>query len=101
MGRGLEPIIPHLCWEISENLFNKINFDKPLVIKEEVFKQDTIFLAVTVNGKKRAEIEVSPTASKEEILDLAKLEIEKYIQDKEIIKEILVPNKLVNIVVKG
>ncbi len=97
----LEPIIPHVCWEISENVFHKVNFDKPLIIKDEVFKQDTITLAVTVNGKKRAEIEVDTNSCKEEVLDLAKLEVEKYIQDKEIIKEILVPNKLVNIVIKG
>jgi leucyl-tRNA synthetase len=97
----LEPIIPHLCWEISENLFNKVNFDKPLNLKEEVFVQDSIVLAITINGKKRCEIEVAKGLSQEEILAIAKEHAQKYIDGKEIIKEILVPNKLVNIVIKA
>lgn len=97
----LEPIIPHLCWEISENLFNKVNFDKPFSIKEEVFVQDSIVLAITINGKKRCEIEVSKDLSQEAILAVAKEQAQKYIEGKEIIKEILVPNKLVNIVIKA
>ena len=97
----LEPIIPHLCWEISENLFNKVNFDKPFSIKEEVFVQDSIILAITINGKKRCEIEVPKDLSQEAILAAAKEHAQKYIEGKEIIKEILVPNKLVNIVIKA
>jgi len=97
----LEPVAPHLCWELSEKLFDKVNFDKPLEVKEEVFVLDTINLAVTINGKKRCEIEVSPTAGKEEILTLAKESASKWIEDKTLIKEIVVPNKLVNLVVKG
>jgi leucyl-tRNA synthetase len=96
----LEPIIPHTCWEISNELFKMENFKKPLEIKEEVFVLDTIPLAVTVNGKKRAEIQVSPNETKENILATAKQSISKWLEDKQIIKEIVVPKKLVNIVVK-
>jgi leucyl-tRNA synthetase len=60
----LEPIIPHICWEVSDMLFERKNFEKPLEVKEEVFVLDSITLAVTVNGKKRAEVEVAPEASK-------------------------------------
>ncbi|MEA3512724.1 MAG: leucine--tRNA ligase, partial [Campylobacterota bacterium] len=103
MSNILEPIIPHTCWELSEKLFARENFDNILVVKDEVFVQDSIVLAVTVNGKKRGEIEVSPDASKEEILSMAKNNenTKKWCEGKEIIKEIVVPNKLVNIVVKG
>jgi leucyl-tRNA synthetase len=97
----LEPIIPHLCWEIAQNLFQRENFSTPLEIKEEIFALNTIELAVTINGKKRTHIDVSPALSKEEILSLAKQQASKWIENKEIIKEILVPNKLVNIVIKG
>ena len=99
----LEPIIPHTCWELSNDLFALANFETPLEIKEEVFVQDTITLTLSINGKRRGEIEVSPSASKDEILDLAKGNdiAKKWIDGKEIIKEIVVPNKLVNIVVKG
>jgi len=103
MTNILEPIIPHTCWEISDMLFARSNFENTLEVKEEVFVSDTIALAVTINGKRRGEIEVSPSASKEEILELAKASeiAKKWIDGKELIKEIVVPNKLVNLVVKG
>ena len=99
----LEPIIPHTCWELSDTLFARANFENVLSVKEEVFIQESIVLAVTVNGKKRGEIEVSPSASKEEILSIAKENdnTKKWIDGKELIKEIVVPHKLVNLVVKG
>ena len=99
----LEPIIPHTCWELSDMLFARSNFDKTIEVKQEVFVQNSITIAITVNGKKRGEIEVSPEASKEEVLVLAKENenTKKWIDSKEIIKEIVVPKKLVNLVVKG
>ena len=95
----LEPIIPHTCWELSQNLFELKNFKK-IEILEEVFVELTIILPVTVNGKKRAEIEVAKDASKEEILSQAKEVASKWLSEKSIIKEIYVPNRLVNLVVK-
>ncbi len=97
----LEPIIPHLSWEIADNLFERKNFNSEIEVKEEVFALDSVTLAVTINGKKRCEIEVSPDASKDEILALAKENSTKWIEGKDLIKEIVVPNKLVNLVVKG
>ena len=61
---------------------------------------DSITLAVSVNGKRRDEIEVSASASKDEIIEVAKEAVAKWLEDKNIIKEIVVPNKLVNLVVK-
>lgn len=97
----LEPIIPHACWELSKQLFNLENFNKKLEIKDEVFAMESIVLAVTINGKKRCEIEVSPDTSKDEILSLAKTASAKWLGDNELVKEIVVPNKLVNFVIKG
>jgi len=96
----LEPIVPHITWELSETLFGRHNLKHNEVL-DEVFTVDSVMLGVAVNGKRRAEIEVSPTASKEEILATAKETLTKWIEGKEIVKEIVVPNKLVNIVVKG
>lgn len=95
----LEPIIPHVCYELSSELFGLKNFTK-IELKNEVFVQDNINLAITVNGKRRAEIEVEKSLSKDEILQIAKKEVEKWILGKEIIKEIYVPNKLINLVIK-
>ena len=95
----LEPIIPHICWEISEKLFGLKNFAKIEMI-EEVFNEDSITLAITVNGKKRSQLEVGVGLKRDEILSLAKKEVTKWLEDKTIIKEIYVPNKLINLVVK-
>ncbi len=99
----LEPIIPHTCWEISDRLFERKNFDDIIETKNEVFELDSISLAVTINGKKRGDIEMKPNLSNSEVLEIVKSsEIAiKWLDGKEIIKEIVVPNKLVNIVVKG
>jgi len=95
----LEPIIPHVCWEISSELFGLKNLTK-LDIIEEVFEVDNIVIAVTINGKKRTQIEVDTKAAKEAIIKMAKEAAVKWLEDKQIIKEILVPKKLVNLVVK-
>lgn len=95
----LEPIIPHICWELSESLFDLRNFEQ-IPVPAEVFEEESITLAVTINGKKREEIAVDPAASKEEILSQAKEVCAKWIEGKTIVKEIYVPNKLVNLVVK-
>jgi len=96
----LEPIVPHISSELAYKLFDGQNFGK-IEIDEDALKDDEITMAVTVNGKKRAEIVVSANINKEDLLLIAKQKVAKYIDNKTIIKEILVPNKLVNIVVKG
>ena len=95
----LEPISPHISWELSDILFKRKNF-LPIEIKEEVFEEDFICLAVTINGKKRFELKVNVNSSKEDILVKAKEGANKWLLDKELIKEIYVPNKLVNLVLK-
>ncbi|MBK1973621.1 leucine--tRNA ligase [Campylobacter sp. TTU-622] len=95
----LEPIIPHICFELSDKLFECKNFKK-LEIKEEVFKKDSLILIVSVNGKKRSEIEVLANASQNEILSTAKESVQKWLKDKTIIKEIYIKDKLVNLVIK-
>ncbi len=95
----LEPVIPHICFELSEYLFKCENF-KVLEIKEEVFLKDNFTIVISVNGKKRGEIEILSNMSKDEILILAKKNVAKWIADKELIKEIYIDKKLVNLVVK-
>lgn len=95
----LEPIVPHITHELSQELFNKSNF-KPLLVDESVFIRDDMELIFSINGKKRGDFVVSINANKDEILSIAKEKAKNYLQDKTIIKEIYVPNKLVNFVVK-
>nr|MBP3724168.1 class I tRNA ligase family protein [Campylobacter sp.] len=96
----LEPIVPHIASELSEKLFKRANFSK-LKICDEVFVQDSISLAVTINGKRRAEFSVDANESQENIIKQGKQAAIKWLEGKEIIKEIYVPNRLVNIVIKG
>ncbi|AQW88502.1 leucyl-tRNA synthetase [Campylobacter pinnipediorum subsp. caledonicus] len=96
----LEPIVPHICCELSEELFRRANFGE-LKILDEVFVKDSFKLAVTVNGKKRAEFEISNETNEADIIKLAKEQVSKWIENKEIIKEIYIKEKLVNLVVKG
>lgn len=95
----LEPIVPHIANELSQNLFSRANFAK-LDILDEVFEQDTLSLAITINGKRRAQIEVDANALEDEIIDIAKQNSQKWLENKEIIKQIYVKEKLVNFVVK-
>ncbi|NLY03394.1 MAG: leucine--tRNA ligase [Campylobacter sp.] len=95
----LEPIIPHIANELSQNLFKRANFTD-IAIKDEVFAQDTISLAITINGKKRAQIEVDASVDKDEILAIAKAEVAKWLEGKTVLKEIYVKDKLVNLVIK-
>lgn len=96
----LEPIAPHLCWELSNELFGLKNFGVQ-VVREEVFEVEALTLGVSINGKNRATIEVGVNESQEAIIGTAKAAVEKWIEGKEIIKEILIPGKLVNLVIKG
>ena len=95
----LEPIIPHICWELSQQYFGLKNF-QTIVVDNEALKEDSITLALTINGKRRDELEVDLETSKEEILALAREKVSKWLEGKTLIKEIVVPNKLVNFVVQ-
>ena len=96
----LEPIIPHICNELSEELFNSKNLKEDIKIIDEVFIEDLITLGVSINGKRRGEIEININLEKDKILELAEIKIKKWLENKNIIKKILIPNKTINFVVK-
>ena len=96
----MEPIIPHTCWDISQTCFSLNNLTKQEIV-EEVFVEDSVTLGISINGKRRGEIEVAPDAPKDEVITLAKEVVAKWLEGQTIVKEIVVPKKLVNLVVKG
>ena len=63
---------------------------------------DTVTLVVQVNGKLRDRIEASAEAPEDELLALARRseKVRRHLDGKEIVKEIVVPGKLVNLVVR-
>jgi len=101
----ISPLAPHLAEEIwHKKLNNKdtITFEVWPTWNEEMTKDNEVNMGIQINGKLRGKICVSMDISKEEVLNLAKSneKIQKWIKDKEIIKEIFIPGKLISIVVK-
>ena len=100
----LNPIAPHVTEELNEmlNLGKPICESEWLTYDENKISDETVNIAVSVNGKLRATFSVSKDTDKDELLKLAKEQenVIKHIEGHEIVKEIVVPNKIVNIVIK-
>lgn len=100
----LAPFAPYITEELWESIGNKfsIHNNSYPTYDEEKIKEDTVTMAVQVNGKLRSTVSVKKDEEKDVVLKLCKSEenVKKHIEGKEIIKEIVVPNKIVNIVVK-
>ena len=100
----LNPIAPFMTEEIWQMLGHDktIAYEEWPTYDEEKTKEESFEMVVQVNGKVRGKIEVSMETSKEEMETLAQEldNVKKYIENKEIIKIITVPKKLVNIVIK-
>ncbi len=100
----LVPFAPHISSELWQQLGNDDFIEKSGWPKwnQELLKTDEIQIIVQVNGKLRGKIKVSANSEKDEVLAIAKVEdnVSKFLQDKEILKEIFIPNKLINFVVK-
>ncbi len=100
----LNPIAPHITEELNEiyNLGEK--FCKSSWINYDVNKleNDTFTMVVQVNGKVRGKIEVDSNTTEDEMkkLSLTIDNVKTFINDKEILKIIVIPKKLVNIVIK-
>ena len=94
------PIAPHLCSELLEVI--SIDNDSWPSYNEDLTIDNTITIALSVNGKLRATEEINKGLSKEELENIAKNNdnIKRHIDGKEIVKIIVIPDKMVNIVVK-
>lgn len=100
----LNPIAPHITEELNEMyaLGKTICSSSWPKYDEEKTIDSTVTIAVQVNGKLRGSMNIPINLDKEETLRLAKEldNVKKYIENTTIIKEIVVPNKIVNIVIK-
>ncbi len=99
----LNPVVPH----ITEELWHKMGHETLLaeeafpVADKALLEDDTATIAVQVNGKLRATIEIAKGLPKDEVeaMALKQENVQKFTEGKEIRKVIVVPNKIVNIVV--
>lgn len=100
----IAPMAPH----VAEELWEMTGHTKTLAheawpqFDPALAKDDTITMAVQVNGKTRATIDVAADISKEDFLATAKAEpnVAKWLAEGQLVKEIYVPAKICNFVVK-
>lgn len=102
----LSPFAPHIC----EELWKKLGADESIAyaewpeFNEEYLKADSILYPIQINGKVRSDLEVpaEKATDKEYVLSEAKKDakISDYLEGSEIVKEIFVPNRIVNLVIK-
>jgi len=100
----LSPFTPHVCDELWEELGKEgylFDVSWPEYV-EELTVADEIQIAVQVNGKLRSTIDVDRNISKQDLEKLAldSENVKRHIEDKQVVKVIVVPGKIVNIVVK-
>ncbi|HEX5798272.1 MAG TPA: leucine--tRNA ligase, partial [Candidatus Saccharimonadales bacterium] len=99
----LAPFAPHMTEELWHDLGNKTSIhtaDWPVHDKKYLI-QDSLSIVVQINGKLRANIEVSADSSEAEITETAQKhdKVEKHLKNKKVRKTIYVPGKLINFVV--
>ena len=99
----LNPVAPHITEEIWDtmNYGGYVYEQKWPEYDEAKTVESTIEIAVQVNGKVRSTIAVLADGNKDDIISQAKEELGDRIAGKEIVKEIYVPGRIVNIVIKG
>ena len=101
----LAPFAPHLAEELWESLGGKpsiANEPWPQALKE-LLVADEITIVFQVNGKLRGEGQFPKDVDKETVLSAAKADpkVQSFLEGKEIVKEIYVTGKLVNLAAKG
>ena len=100
----LSPYAPHLCEELWQKLGNSgtIAYEQWSTANENFIKDDTKTIVVMVNGKKRDTFEATPGTADDVLKQtaLSRDGVKKFTDGHEIVKCIIVPDKLVNLVVK-
>ena len=98
------PFAPHLGSEVYELLEGGRVWEQPWPEADPaLLESDTFPLVVQVNGKLRDRIDAASDASEEDLIALARDsdKVQSHLDGKEVVKEVVVPGKLVNLVVKG
>ena len=99
----LYPFAPHISEEMYNTAFGKVLSEQSWVGYDEALcKDDTIEIVVQVNGKLRAKLNIAVDADKDSVIAMAMADekVKESVDGKNIVKQIYVPNKLVNIVAK-
>lgn len=102
----LSPFAPHISEELWQKLGNQTSLayaDWPK-LNEEYLKEDSILYPIQINGKVRSNLQIKADKAmdKNYVLEQAKNDskVQEYLDGHQIIKEIFVPKRIVNIVIK-
>ncbi|MBW7874992.1 MAG: leucine--tRNA ligase [Candidatus Cloacimonetes bacterium] len=100
----LSGFAPHICEELWQKLGHSSSISQCIwpVANEEYLIENMVTLVIQINGKVRDQIQITPGLNQEECLKMARAseKVQKYLEGKEPVKVILVPDKLLNLVVK-
>jgi leucyl-tRNA synthetase len=99
----LFPFAPHVCAEVYERLTGERVWEQPWPLADTALLEREVYeLVCQVNGKLRDRVQAASGASPEELKELCRAapNVRAHVDDKQIIKEIVVPGKLVNLVVR-
>jgi leucyl-tRNA synthetase len=99
----LFPFAPHVCADIYERLTGERVWEQPWPQAEEALLESDVYeLVCQVNGKVRDRVQASATSGPDALKDLCRAapNVIAHLDGKEIVKEIVVPGKLVNLVVR-
>jgi len=100
----LAPMAPHICEEIWERLGNRSSIftERLPEVDRRYLKGETYELVIQINGKVRARVEVDKETDAEKLKEtaLTNERIKELTKNKTVVKTIVVPGKLVNVVVK-
>lgn len=101
-AQALAPFAPHACEEIWERLGGEglLGTAAWPTVDETLLVDDEVEIAVQVLGKLRARVKLPRNAPKDETLAVAREAVASHLEGKNVVKEIVVPNKLVNFVAK-
>jgi leucyl-tRNA synthetase len=103
--RLVAPFAPHVCEEIWARLGHQESVSCAAWPKFDPAKliETTVEIIFQVNGKVRATVRVPKETTKEALLAMAKADpsVQKFLEGKPIVKEIVVPGRIVNLVVAG
>jgi len=101
----LAPVVPHLAEELWQagGERDSVHLQAWPAVDVQAATRDTVTLGVQVSGKVRGQVSISKTATQAEAMAAARAEpgVAKFLDGKDTVKEIYVPGKIINIVVKG
>src|SRR6185503_462461 len=99
----LFPFAPHLASEVYERVTGRRVWEEPWPQADQAFlTKDMVRVVVQVNGKVRDSLEVAAGAAEDEVkrLALERPNVQRHLDGKQVVREVVVPGRLVNFVIR-